>query len=144
MLADRSRTHGMSKTSVYASWKSMIERCTSPKHPCYDAYGGRGITVCRRWRKFENFAEDMAASYFEGASIDRKDGNVGYTPANCRWLDLQENRKRKRNVVYVLFRGRRRSLRELAESRDLDFSKVYYRFRRGYSVDECLSLGDFR
>src|SRR5215472_14567753 len=34
----------------WRSWSSMLRRCDWPKHIGYQYYGGRGITVCDRWR----------------------------------------------------------------------------------------------
>lgn len=70
----------------YRSWSHMINRCEDVKHPHFARYGGRGITVCSRWRaSFEAFLYDMGPRP-EGTSLDRfpdPDGN--YEPGNCRW-----------------------------------------------------------
>ena len=68
-------------------WGSMIQRCTNPKHPSYPRYGGRGITVCERWRNITNFDNDMGPKPFDGASIERVNNNDGYHPGNCIWAD---------------------------------------------------------
>ena len=73
----------MSKT--YESWHQMIQRCINPNHPSHSNYGGRGITVCERWEKFENFLEDMGEHPGIGYSIDRIDNSKGYCKENCRW-----------------------------------------------------------
>lgn len=144
MLAARTRTHGLSKTGLYSSWRAMHERCENPKHPCYSAYGGRGISVCPEWGTFEGFLAAMGEGYAAGLTLDRIDPDCGYHPGNCRWVSLEENRREKRNTLYVVFRGNRVSLRSLARRFNLDFSKVYYRFRKGYNLDQCLFDGDLR
>lgn len=53
------RRHGMSHLPIYLNWQTMIQRCENPKHPKYPIYGARGITVCERWKVFENFYADM-------------------------------------------------------------------------------------
>ncbi|MET7347444.1 hypothetical protein [Streptomyces mirabilis] len=98
-------THGMSDSPTYSTWESMIQRCTNPRCKDYADYGGRGITVCQRWRTFENFLADMGVKP-EGRSIDRIDNDGSYEPGNCRWATLSEQnsnqRRQARQVLSVI------------------------------------------
>lgn len=76
---------GKAASRTYNSWRGMIVRCTKPNHLAYKNYGGRGITVCQRWLKFENFLADMGERPAETV-LDRTDNEGGYTPENCQWV----------------------------------------------------------
>lgn len=93
----RAYKHG-AKGGIYACWSNMIQRCENSNHPQFKDYGGRGITVCERWRRdYAAFLADMGPRPFPGAHIDRKDNDGGYDPANCHWVTRVENMRNKRN-----------------------------------------------
>jgi hypothetical protein len=89
------RTHGMSRTPVYAVWKAMHERCRNPNCRDYRWYGQRGIRVCERWSDFAAFYADMGDPP-AGYTIDRIDVDGHYEPLNCRWADWETQRANKR------------------------------------------------
>src|SRR5882672_264654 len=74
---------------AYRAWAHMKERCHNPKHPKYHRYGGRGITVCRHWLRFENFLSDMGLPP-PGLTLDRKDNDGNYEPLNCHWATYDQ------------------------------------------------------
>ncbi len=94
---DRFVTHGATRNGqspTYSTWAAMHARCRRPKNKCYDSYGGRGIQICERWYRFENFLADMGEKPL-GMSIDRKDSNGNYTPDNCRWATATEQSRNR-------------------------------------------------
>ena len=110
----------------------MITRCTNPNYREFHLYGGRGITVCSEWlASFEKFLQDMGPKPSPTHAIDRIDNSLGYYKENCRWATLEQNARNKRNTITVQFEGELRSLAELAETYNIDYHAIYYRYTKG-------------
>lgn len=88
---------------MYVAWVNMIGRCENANRPKFKDYGGRGISVCGRWRKsFQNFVNDMGVPINPLLSLDRKDNNGAYCRSNCRWATrTEQNRNQRRNAGKV-------------------------------------------
>lgn len=124
----------------YWVWADMKGRCANENHAGYANYGGRGITVCERWLKFENFAADMLPRP-EGGMLDRKDNNAGYSPENCRWANRQEQNSNRRNCIYVEHGGERVTLKEYCRREVLPYRPVVKRIQdRAWPVELALSV----
>lgn len=91
----RNTTHGLYYSLTYESWHAMIQRCTNPKLRAWRWYGARGITICKRWLKFENFYADMGERP-RGLTLDRKNNDGHYNQTNCRWATWSEQNLNRR------------------------------------------------
>lgn len=90
-IAKSLTTHGDAgqnkRSPTYRSWESMIRRVSSEKYKGYHRYGGRGITVCDRWREsYQSFLEDMGERPLD-RTLDRINSDGNYEKENCRWAD---------------------------------------------------------
>lgn len=98
-------THGHAGRDAgptYITWAAMIQRCTNESSPGFKNYGGRGITVCERWRnRFSAFLADMGERP-PGLTIDRIDNERGYEPSNCRWATKTQQSRNRRGVASPL------------------------------------------
>lgn len=85
------------RTAEYMCWKHIIQRCENPNNKRYEDYGGRGISICKRWREsYETFFADMGQKPTRTHSIDRIDNDGNYEPSNCRWATPEEQRINQR------------------------------------------------
>lgn len=139
-------THGQSSRGIgkasptYVSWLRMRQRCRNPRHVYFRNYGGRGITVCDRWRdSFENFLADMGERP-EGTSLDRIDNARGYEPGNCRWASRPEQQRNTSRNHLLTFRGETHSIAEWGEITGISRRTIRTRLRIGWSVEDALTL----
>lgn len=128
-------THNGSRSPEYKVWIAMRRRCHTKTDDHYDEYGGRGISVCARWRhSFENFLADMGKRPSAKHSLDRFPDNDGnYEPSNCRWATDAEQQRNRRISVYLTHKGERRLLVEWAERLKMSPFVLYERLKRGWS-----------
>lgn len=135
----RTRTHGMSKTGSYSVWTSMKQRCLNPKNKDFKYYGGRGITICKKWLKYENFVSDMGLRPSQDHQIDRKNNNLGYSKQNCRWTDRIHQMSNTRSNKYIEFDGCKMTFASWSRATGLSPKTIRYRLKAGWSIKKTLT-----
>lgn len=146
---EKSLKHGHSKggvrSSEYTCWKSLRSRCLNKNDRGYSRYGGRGITVCKRWRdSFEAFLEDMGLKPSPKHSIDRINNNKGYSKSNCRWALLVTQARNRRSNRKLKFRGESLCIIEWAERLGCRYQRIVSRLHRGWSIEKALTCPSLR
>jgi hypothetical protein len=143
VVGKRSITHGDARggrvSREYQSWRGLLNRCENSTDPAYKNYGGRGITVCRRWHKFENFLADMGRCPGQGYSLDRQDNNKGYTKSNCRWATGIEQGRNRRTNVLIVWKGETLARSEWAVRTGISSETIAYRLKSGWLLDDALT-----
>jgi hypothetical protein len=125
------RVHGQVNSKTYGVWKNMVGRCTNPKHPQYDDYGGRGIFVCEKWRKFAGFYDDMGDAP-AGLSIERINNHDAYHPGNVKWGTKEEQVRNHRRNRRIVINGRSEVVTDWAKENGIDPRTVFYRLNSGW------------
>lgn len=132
------RTHGETGCLEYHSWQSMLARCRNTKDASYPLYGGRGIKVCHRWLKYENFITDMGRRPSKNHTLNRIDNNGNYTPANCNWATKKEQARNRRSSLLLVLGGVTKTLAEWSEMYGHNPISVLKRLKRGWSLRKSL------
>lgn len=134
-------THKLSKTPLYHIWETMRLRCGSPNNKKYYMYGARGITVCEEWVNdflaFQKWSLDNG--YAKGLTLDRRDNNMGYSPANCRWVSRKCQQRNTRRNIYITYKGKTQTLIEWCEELSLNYKTVNNRIARGWDSIQALT-----
>jgi hypothetical protein len=135
--------HGRTGSKEHHTWSQMRQRCHNPRHPRYADWGGRGIFVCDEWRRsFPAFLRDMGEAPSPRHTIERIDNDGPYRKGNCRWAPAEEQARNTRKNRRLTFRGRTMILADWAREVGLRPDIVETRLRRGWSVEDALSVPD--
>ena len=125
--------HGMSKTAEYKAWSKMKERCYSKNYDFYKSYGGRGISVCAKWKdSFMAFYNDMGEKPSKRHQLDRRDNDGNYEANNCRWVLPVVNQHNRSNSKLSI--EDYKNIVELYESGKLSQNKI----AKKYNVNSSL------
>jgi hypothetical protein len=139
-------TRGPKKRSEYKIWGAMLRRCYKATDRAFRNYGGRGITVCDRWRfgegglsAFECFIADMGDRPSTAHSMDRRDNDAGYAPENCYWATSSQQAATRRVNIMVDWKGERLPLKVICRREGLPYLRVMQRRYKGWPTMDALT-----
>lgn len=128
--------HIMYGTRIYSTWSNMWSRCRNPRVDSYEYYGAKGISVCDRWKKFDNFYEDMKDGYADHLTIERNDNLLDYSKENCRWATNKEQANHKTCNIVINVDGVEHTLKQWSEIYGLSYKALWQRYKKyGYGID---------
>ena len=137
-------THGSYGTQLYRAYSNMKTRCYNPKYYLYQHYGGKGISVCDEWlgeKGFINFSRWAHENgYEERLSIDRIDNALGYSPQNCRWVDMTVQQNNRTNNRLITANGETHTAAEWARISNISYSTIYRRIGKGWSEADAVTV----
>lgn len=129
------------KAPEYTIWVGMRQRCSNPRAASYEDYGGRGISVCKRWQEsYAAFLEDMGRRPSPLHSIHRKDNDGNYTPDNCVWATNAVQARSKRSNNNITAFGVTRCITDWAADLGVQPSAIAQRIRNGWMPEDAVSL----
>lgn len=138
---EKQTKHGMAGTPVYKSWHQMHQRCNG-KHG-HDYYPRNGIAVCERWHIFENFYADMGERP-NGTTLDRINGNMGYSPDNCRWATPEQQANNRKTNRWHLVKNELMTPAQAAKKYNMHISGVRHRLRKGWTLENAVMTPPLR
>lgn len=132
-LGKKQKSHGMTGTRIWNTWKGMKRRCR--KHPLY-----KGISVCQEWEDFHAFYKwALENGYDDSVTLDRIDNNGNYEPTNCRWATYKQQENNRRNNKIVMYKGEEKTLSQVADDLGLSSATLANRIKCGWPETEwCL------
>jgi len=144
LLAARNRKHGYAKrgetSDEWHIWAQMVQRCENPNNKNFPRYGGVGVSVCERWKKFENFISDVGLKPTPSHSLDRfPDGRGNYEPGNVRWATPKEQATNRSSVIFIEIDGRVECATEWARINGIAKQTVISRLAMGWNPVDAVT-----
>lgn len=141
------KSHGRAGTDIYKTWLHIKQRCYDEKTEQYKNYGGRGITVCDRWRDdFQAFYDDISKlPHFgeKGYSLDRIDNNGNYEPNNVRWATAKEQANNRRTNHLITYNGKTQTIAQWADETGINKYTIRTRLSRGWSAEKIFACAAY-
>jgi hypothetical protein len=133
--------YGASYYALKTRWYDMMNRCYDDRITNFDYYGGKGITVCKRWHNFDNFYRDLKNQYDEkigNTFLIRRDKSKIYKPSNCFFGNRYEMHVGRKDNIWVTINGAKMILSQASRVYGHNPKTVLNRVNGGWSVEKAL------
>ena len=142
-LRERRFKHGESrKTRLYNIWIHIKHRTSGKANEKRTKkwYTDKNIKMCEEWSDFRNFRDWANANgYDDSLTIDRIDGNKGYSPENCRWANVDVQNRNKSNNINITRNGETKCLKDWCTELGLNYRSICQRIARGWDKEKALT-----
>lgn len=145
-IITRSTKHGHSRRGkrerLYSTWASMNQRCSDQKQVNFKDYGGRGISVCDEWKRYEPFLEwAMNSGYKKNLTIERVDHNGNYCPENCTWIPRSRQNRNRRDTRMLTAFGETKGIADWVDDPrcKTTLTNIRRRIGLGWSIEEAIT-----
>ena len=142
-LRERRFKHGESrKTRLYNIWIHIKHRTSGKANEKRTKkwYTDKNIKMCEEWSDFRNFRDWANENgYDDSLTIDRIDGNKGYSPENCRWVDWKTQTRNKSNNINITRNGETKCLKDWCTELGLKYKSICQRIARGWDKEKALT-----
>lgn len=138
-LREMNTTHGMSHRPEYRIWAGIKRRCFNRNDPGFKNYGGRGITMSKRWRgSFSAFFSDMGPRPSLLHDIERRNNDGNYEKSNCIWASARDQANNRRSNRFLALDGERHTVAEWSRLRGIRPGTLLMRLARGWDASRVL------
>lgn len=132
--------HGLARSPQNRVWSAIKDRCLNPNDHGFASYGGRGITICDRWRdSFAAFYADMGPRPSPGLAVERIDNDGPYSPENCRWATQIEQCNNTRRNVWLTYAERTQTVAQWSRETGIGSPTIRWRLKQGWSIERALT-----
>ena len=130
------------KTRLYNIWIHIKHRTSGKANEKRTKkwYTDKNIKMCEEWSDFRNFRDWANENgYDDSLTIDRIDGDKGYSPENSRWVDWKTQTRNKSNNINITRNGETKCLKDWCTELGLKYKSICQRIARGWDKEKALT-----
>lgn len=120
-------------TPIYQRYMNILTRIR--QHEDY-----KDIEMCDEWlHDFTAFRDwSLENGFSPELTIDRIDNSKGYSPDNCRWVDLKTQANNRTSNKVFEYKGEKMTVAQLCDKYKVPRQLVYGRLRWGWTIEDAI------